>query len=157
MQNICNLYSDKLIPMTLKNIFTTLLIILIFLTFYNCTKKETIVINESSTIIEEAQPIEENSEFCALVNQNYYDSTKTIINEFLNTNTVGTDAEKLDKLVEWFETYNCIDNAGVYCNSCIFVGPRVSKVGVNFIKNGQIDSLTGSILMYDTLVFNGFQ
>mgnify|MGYP007011821550 CR=1 FL=1 len=106
----------------------------------NC-KKESVFCPESDT-------------FCAFVNQQLYDSTGTIINQFLESfDQNKSDEVRLEKLKNWLNSLSCVENAEIICLSCIKTNPPQSELKVVFVSGGQMVELILDILMGEKLRF----
>ena len=128
--------------MTRKAILTTATILLTCLTLWTCTKDK--------------GSCSDDNTFCSLVDDQSFDATGTIIDDFLATLKKGTQDDKLERLKDWLECKSCVDKAEILCNSCIFTLPPQSELSVDFISNGQPIKLTLDILMDDPLEFRGY-
>lgn len=126
----------------MKNIPGILIIafITVLLLLANC-KKESTFCPESDT-------------FCAFVNQQLYDSTGTIINQFLESlaQNIG-DEKKLEQLVNWLSCMNCVESVEILCVSCIKTCPPQSELKVIFIAGNLNVELVLDILMAEKLRF----
>lgn len=99
----------------------------------------------------------ESDTFCAYVNQQLYDSTGTIIDQFLESLAQNiSDEEKLEKLKNWLICMNCVENAEILCVSCIKTYPPQSELKVVFIDGNLNVELVLDILMAEKLRFVRF-
>lgn len=128
--------------MTRKTILTTATILLACLTLWTC-KKDKVVCSDNET-------------FCALVDDQNFDATGPLIDDFLAKLKKDNQDENLEKLKNWLECKSCVDKAKILCNSCIKTLPLQSELSVDFIFNGQTVKMTLDILMDDPLKFSAY-
>lgn len=99
----------------------------------------------------------EEDTFCAYVNDQMFDSTGQIIDQFLERlNKNASYEEKLEHLINWLACMSCVDNVEILCVSCIYTNPPQSELKVVFIVDDQAIELILDILMDDTLKFVRF-
>ena len=60
-----------------------------------------------------------DTEFCALIDQQQYDSTGTSIDNFLKDLNTNDPQKNLDALADWLECMSCVNKVKILCNSCI--------------------------------------
>jgi len=84
-----------------------------------------------------------DSNFCLNVNEAKLDNTIANIDQFLcSLNTNLADSVKLQYLADYLNNYDCINDAKVSCNACIFPSMgqtpylRMSEITFNFLENG---------------------
>ena len=123
--------------MRIKTIFAATTILLSCLTFWTCEK-------------------DRDEEFCSLVNEQNFDATGPLIDDFLATFKKGDEAYKLEKLRAWLERKDCVGKVQILCNSCIETLPPQSELSVEFISNSGDTTLTLDILMDDPLRFGAY-
>jgi len=120
-------------------IFTIGIITTAFLLFGSCAK------DSISTRDEKA--------FCLHVQENDYDQTGPIINDFLDGLKKDKPDDILEKLANWLESISCVDQVSILCNTCIYTGPPQSELQVDFMINGQIVPMIMDIKMGEPLKF----
>jgi hypothetical protein len=123
--------------MRIKTILTATTILLTCLTFWTCEK-------------------DKDEEFCAFVNEQNFDATGPLIDDFLATLKKGNEDYKLEKLRAWLERKDCVGEVQILCNSCILTLPPQSELRVDFISNGDTITLTLDILMDDPMKFRTY-
>ena len=64
--------------------------------------------------------------FCLLVQENDFDQTGSIINDFLDRLKKDNTDDNLEKLANWLEGISCVDNVSILCNSFVYTGPPMS-------------------------------
>ncbi len=97
--------------------------------------------------------LDENA-FCSYVNSEHFDSTRTVMNDFLKTiNKNKNSDEKLEALNAWLACKSCVSKAEIFCNSCIKTNPPQSELRVHFLANGKDIELTLDVLMDEPLRF----
>jgi hypothetical protein len=83
----------------------------------------------------------QESKFCELVNVKRIRDIIPSYNAFINTMNENLSYEnKLQTIVDWFLSHNCITNARIDCILCVptYQGnPNNSRVAFSFIENGQ--------------------
>lgn len=96
----------------------------------------------------------DDSEFCAFVSSEDYNQTGALTDKYLGglENSLSDD-EKLERLKEWLKCNNCVSNAEILCNSCIYTNPAISELKVWFMVNGQQMVKVLDIMMDDPLRF----
>ena len=127
--------------MTPKTILTTT-ILLTCLTLWTC-KKDKFVCSDDET-------------FCALVDNQNFDATGPLTDDFLVTLKKDNQDENLKKLKDWLECKSCVDKVKILCYSCIKTYPLQSELSVDFISNGQTVKMTLDILMDSPLKFRAY-
>lgn len=125
-----------------RTIFTIGTILLICFTLWTC-KKENIVCTNDKT-------------FCVLVNDQNFDATGPLFDDFLATLNKDDQDKNLEELKDWLECKSCVEKAKILCNSCIETGPPQSELIVYFISNGKTIKKTLDILMGDPLTFRRY-
>ena len=125
-----------------RKIILTATILLTCLTLWTC-KKDKVSCSDDNT-------------FCSLVDDQNFEATSQIIDDFLATLKKGTQDDKLEKLKDWLECKSCVNKAEILCNSCIKTLPAQSELNVDFISNGQSITMTLDILMDDPLEFRSY-
>lgn len=137
-------YADiyKKTAMTLKTIFTIVLGILFCLTLWTCNKDAIVCLD--------------NEAFCSLVEQQNFDATGAIINDFFSSQNKGDKDEHLEKLQNWLECKSCVSKVTLICNSCIKTLPAQSELSIKFLSNGQKVKMTLDIVMDDPLRFRAY-
>lgn len=123
--------------MRIKAILTAAAILVLCFSFWTCEK-------------------DNGEEFCTLVNEQNFEATGPLINDFLATLKKGNEDYKLEKLRKWLERKNCVGEVKILCNSCIETLPPQSELSVEFISNGTTTTLTMDILMGDPLTFRTY-
>ncbi len=91
--------------------------------------------------------------FCSFINNQNYDATGPIIDDFLSDLSADEPETSLNLLVDWLECISCVDNVSLICNSCILTLPAQSELSVDYLSNGQTVTLVMDISMGDTLTF----
>ena len=119
-----------------RTVLTTAIILFACLTLWTCNK--------------------DDETFCALVNEENFDATGPLIDDFLATLKNGNQADHLAKLKEWLECKSCVEKAQILCNSCILTFPPQSELSVDFVSNGIIITMTLDILMSEPLKFRAY-
>ena len=104
----------------------------------------------------EKETSQSDENFCNAVNSQNFDSTGTLISNYLATLGNGSQSEKLTNLTDWLKAKSCVANALLLCNSCIETLPPQSEINVIYIVNGQEVSMTMDILMSDPLRFRTY-
>lgn len=94
--------------------------------------------------------------FCSLVDDEDFDAVGTKIDDYLSGLDKNKPDENLNKLVDWLECMECVNNAEIICNSCIETYPPQSEIQVDFISNGTLRAKTIDIVMDETLSFGGY-
>ncbi|PCH66437.1 MAG: hypothetical protein COC01_07965 [Bacteroidetes bacterium] len=94
--------------------------------------------------------------FCAFVDDQNFDATGTLINDFLTGLKKNENDENLEKLRNWFECKSCVKKAEIICNSCIETLPEQSELSIDFISNGQDINKTLDISMDEPLKFHRY-
>ncbi len=125
--------------MNKKAIFTIGIITIACILFGSCSK--------------ESISTRDDFKFCVLVHENNFDQTGPIINDFLTGLKSNNPDENLEKLVKWLESISCVDNVTIMCNSCIYTGPPMSELKVDYSFNGQIVPMIMDIRMSEPLTF----
>jgi hypothetical protein len=128
--------------MTRKIILTATILFLSCFSLFSCKKDKTDSAEEDT--------------FCTLINENNFNATGPLINNFLATLNNESTSESLNKLSTWLENKSCVDTAIVLCNSCIETLPPQSELSIDFISNGQKVNKIMDILMDDTLKFREY-
>lgn len=123
-------------------ILTTAIIILSSFTLGSCTKDKLNCSNES--------------EFCSLVDNQDFDATGAIIDDYLAGLNKNEPEENLEKLADWLECKTCVEKVEILCNSCIETLPAQSELSVEFNSGGQEIEKTLDILMSDPLRYRGY-
>jgi hypothetical protein len=96
-------------------------------------------------------------EFCNLVNNQSFEATSPIIDEFLATlDPAITEEEKIESLRAWMKRFDCVEDAATLCVSCIKTNPPQSELQINFLSNGMEVILILDILMDEPLKFVRF-
>lgn len=108
-----------------------------------------------TTCEKENEACPDESTFCILINNQDFDATGPVINEFLKT-LQKDDDQALGKLKNWLDCKNCVKSAEILCNSCIETLPPQSEILVQFNSNGQVVEKTMDILMSEPLKFSGY-
>jgi hypothetical protein len=121
----------------MKAILTAATLLVMCLTFWTCEK-------------------DNGEEFCALVNEQNFEATGPLIDDFLATLKNGDEGYKLEKLRKWLESKDCVGKVQILCNSCIETLPPQSELSVEFISNGNTITLTMDILMDDPLTYRTY-
>jgi hypothetical protein len=121
----------------MKAILTAATLLVMCLTFWTCEKAK-------------------DEEFCTLVNEQNFDATGPLIDDFLATLKKGDEDYKLGKLKTWLERKDCVGKVQILCNSCIYTFPPQSELSVEFISNGVTITLTLDIVMDDPLRFGAY-
>ena len=116
-----------------KLILTTLAILLICLATFSCKKER------------------DNEKFCAFVNDQNFDATISLVDEFLATLSDNNQEESLEKLKDWLAAKSCVNTASILCNSCIKTLPAQSELSIKFNANGQDTTLTLDVIMAEPL------
>jgi len=94
-----------------------------------------------------------NSLFCQYVTEEDFKSTEPLINDFLKKIEPNLgDKEKLEKLCEWLEKYDCILDVDLFCVSCIYTLPAHSEMDVTFSTDNGSITLILCISMSEPLV-----
>jgi hypothetical protein len=125
-----------------KSIILAFSILLACLTLYSCKKDKSVT--------------SDDEKFCEYVNNQNFEATGPLIDNFLaNLDNNNQDAN-LVKLKNWMETKSCVDSTTIICNSCIETNPPQSELMVSFISNGQKTSLIMDIIMSDPLKFRTY-
>jgi hypothetical protein len=125
--------------MTRKTILTAVIIFLTGITLWTCNK--------------ETAPCSDDQAFCSLVDNQLFDSTGSIINNYLAGLKKNKKDENLVKLRNWLECKSCITRAQIICNSCIKTNPPMSELSVDFFSNGQKVTMILDILMDEPLKY----
>jgi len=125
--------------MTRKTILTAVIISLTCLTHWACNK-EKVSCSDDQT-------------FCSLVDNQDFDATGSIIDNYLAGLERNKKDENLERLRDWLECKSCIDKAEIICNSCIKTNPPQSELIVDFILNGQTVTMLLNIWMDESLKF----
>ncbi len=112
---------------------TTLAILLICLATFSCKEER------------------DNEQFCTLINDQNFDATLPLVDEFLATLSDNTQEESLEKLKNWLDAKDCVNTVTILCNSCIYTLPAQSELSVEFNANGQDTILTLDIIMDEPL------
>ncbi len=96
----------------------------------------------------------DDSEFCVFVSSEDFNQTGALIDKYLSglDNSLSDDG-KLERLKEWLKCKNCVANAEILCNSCIYTNPATSELKVWFMVNGQLTVKVLDIVMDDPLRF----
>ena len=128
--------------MTFKTILTIATAILMCLTLWTCSKDPVVC--------------PDNEIFSLLVEEQNFDATGVIINDFLASLNSSEHDEQLEKLQDWLECKDCVDKVTLICKSCIKTLPAQSELSVKFISNGQKVKMTLDILMDDPLKFRSY-
>lgn len=97
-----------------------------------------------------------DEEFCTFVNEQNFEATGPLIDDFLATLKNGDEDYKLEKLRKWLERKDCVGKVQILCNSCIETLPPQSELSVEFISNDATVTLTMDILMGDPLTFRTY-
>jgi hypothetical protein len=141
---ISPIIGDHLIKtkMTHKTILTAAIIFLTCLTLWTCNK-EKVSCSDDQT-------------FCSLVDNQDFDATGTIIDNYLAGLEKNKKDENLEKLRDWLECKSCVDKAEIICNSCIYTLPPQSELRVDFNSNGKTVTMTLDILMDEPLKFRAY-
>jgi len=83
------------------------------------------------------ETIEDDANFCSCLNTESMDKTIPFVDEFLaGLHEDMEDEKKLEDLITWFNAQPCIQDAAVYCQSCIQSQPPSSKIAFSFDENG---------------------
>lgn len=135
MQLLATIFSS--LKMTFKKGIASV-IILTCLILWNCEKDKVVCSDDEL--------------FCLLVSDQNYDSTGTLINDFLTTQKSSKD-ESLENLRKWLECKSCVVDAKILCNSCLYTYPAMSELSVNFISGANQITMKLDISMSDTLKF----
>ena len=98
----------------------------------------------------------ENKTFCTLIDDQEFDATGTLIDNFLANRRKNKPDKNLDKLKDWLECKSCVDKVEIICNSSIYTLPPQSELSVDFISNGQTETMIMDILMSETLKFRAY-
>ena len=125
-----------------KTILTTAIILLTCATLWTCKKEKIFCADDDA--------------FCLLVNEQNFDETGPLIDDFLETLKIHDQAKNLEKLKDWLECKSCVTKAKILCNSCIKTLPAQSELSVKFIAGGQSVKKTLDILMDDPLKFRAY-
>lgn len=125
-----------------KTILITAIIILISFTLWSCKKDKLTCSHES--------------EFCSLVDNQDFDATGAIIDDYLARLKKNKPDENLEKLADWLECMSCVDKAKILCNSCIETLPPQSELSIEFNSSGQKIDKTLDIIMSDPLEYRGY-
>lgn len=128
--------------MTSKTILTAVIIFLTCITLWTCNK--------------EKAPCSDDQPFCSLVDNQDFDSTGSIINNYLAGLKKNKKDENLVKLRNWLECKSCVDRAQIICNSCIKTNPPTSELSVDFNSNGQKVTVIIDILMDEPLKYYAY-
>ena len=84
------------------------------------------------------ETIEDDANFCSCLNTESMDKTIPFVDEFLaGLHEDMEDEKKLEDLITWFNAQPCIQDAAVYCQSCIQSQPPSSKIAFSFDENGK--------------------
>lgn len=129
--------------MTRKTFMTTAIIFLASLTLWTCNKYN-VACSDSET-------------FCALVDDQTFNATGPLIDNFLSTLDKKEHHENLEKLKDWLECKNCVEKVDIYCKSCIYTNPAKSEFRVDFVSDGQTTTMILSILMDEPQKFLSFR
>ncbi len=103
----------------------------------------------SSCSKNEASPAQEKL-FCTLVQEEEFDQTGVVINNYLESTNPNPD---LEDLVSWLNSMQCVSSATIICDSCIETFPPQSELEVEFKVNGKRVTKVMDILMDDPLRF----
>jgi hypothetical protein len=125
-----------------KSIILAFSILLACLTLYSCKKDKSVT--------------SDDEKFCEYVNNQNFEDTGPLIDNFLATLDNNNQDANLVKLKNWMETKSCVDSTTIICNSCIETNPPQSELMVSFISNGQKTSLIMDIIMSDPLKFRTY-
>ncbi len=98
----------------------------------------------------------ENESFCSFVTDENFGSTGEIINDFLAGLDEGKKDENLELLKDWLACKSCVNNAVIFCNSCIQTLPEQSELTVEFVIDGAFVSKTLDISMGEPLTFRKY-
>lgn len=128
--------------MTLNSLFITAITIIISTTLWTCTSDKIACTNAW--------------EFCAFVDNQDFDATGPLIDEFLKRLKKDNSEENLEKLAAWLACRDCVSHAEVLCNACIETNPPQSELRVDFISGGQSVTMTMDIFMDEPLRFNRY-
>jgi hypothetical protein len=123
--------------MRIKAVFTVAAILVLCFSFWTCEK-------------------DDDEEFCVLVNEQNFEATGPLIDDFLATLDSSNPIESLEKLRAWLERKDCVGEVQILCNSCINTLPPQSELRVEFISNGNSVTLTLDILMDDPMKFRTY-
>lgn len=97
-----------------------------------------------------------NEEFCAFVDEQNFEATGPLVDDFLASLNNGDEDYKLENLRTWLERKDCVGEVQILCNSCIHTLPPQSELSVEFISNDSIIVLTMDILMSNPLKFRAY-
>lgn len=89
--------------------------------------------------------------FCDHIQEQDYDATVPLINDYLSNQKMGSPEENLNELVEWLGSKSCVTNVKLICNSCIETAPPRSEIEVVFDSNKIAVSKTLIVLMDNKL------
>jgi hypothetical protein len=96
-------------------------------------------------------------EFCNLVNNQSFEATSVIIDEFLAAlDQANSDEQKIESLRAWLSSFDCVDDASTLCVSCIKTNPPQSELMISFYSGNQQITLILDVLMDEPLRFVRF-
>lgn len=125
--------------MTSKSILKAVIILLACITLGNCNK--------------EKAPCSDDQPFCSLADNQDFNDTGSIINNYLSGLKKNKKDENLAELINWLECKSCVDRAQLICNSCIKTNPPISEISIDFISNGQKITMVMDISMEEPLKY----
>lgn len=104
----------------------------------------------------DSSELSDDEKFCSLVNEQKFDSTGYLVDQYLATLVNQNSDTSLASLAKWLEGKSCVDSSSVLCNSCIETLPPQSELSVKFVTNGQSVSLIMDIIMENPMKFRTF-
>ena len=96
------------------------------------------------------------AEFCMLIDNQGYDATGSLIDDYLAGLERNNSEVNLERLVDWLESISCVNNAEIICNSCLYSLPPQSRIQVGFNSNGRKITKILNISMSDPLDYRGY-
>ena len=113
-----------------------------------------------SFLLESCQPdgisCAEDQEFCTLIDNQDFEATGQIINDFLTELPKNAHDQNLEKLQDWLSCASCVAEVSILCNSCIKTLPPMSELSVDFVSNGQTTMMIMDIVMDESLRFANY-
>lgn len=92
--------------------------------------------------------IPEDKSFCGFIKSKKLDSTRSSIDSFLSSLSLNDDT-RMDSLVSWLSKKECVADAKLYCNICIFTLPPTRELHLELKIQDKIIKADLFIVMFE--------